>query len=116
MNSSMTALSNVPPYPAPLPGAVVPAQLRGTRAAIFHLLRTDEPPKEARRPCPPTPVVATQAPPVRARQQAPGLPVHSTGMRGFLYGDQFEFLSADIRGAASRRDRPGHNQYPQSSG
>lgn len=112
LNNPKTVKSDAPPYPAPLPVPVVPKHLRGTRAAIFHLLRTSQSQDDSTRHNQPTAVVATEAPRPRVRQNVASQPDRDIGLQRFLYGDQFEFRSAEmesvmtVRNLAMTHNRP----------
>lgn len=101
MGNSTDVEGREPSCPVGLPEPLVPAPLKGTRAAIFHLLRGVAPPNDAGEPAPP-PVVAVQAVEAPARKPAPASTHRINGIDEFIHGDQFEFLSGETRGAAVR--------------
>ncbi len=90
-----TAKSTIQPCPSPVVSAEVPTHLRGSRAALFHLLRQ---PHAVQNPKPPAP---PQARPAAVKQIARPSP-NNIELRAFIQEDQFEFLSVEARGEAVR--------------
>jgi len=102
MNSPTTAEGRLVLHPALPSDAVLPEHLRGSREAIFHLLRRDPGPNGPVRPRPATLPAAILTRPACAPKQAPASSVRNAGWQGFLQEDQFEFLSMETRSAAVR--------------
>lgn len=79
-------------------GADLPEHLKGSRGAIFHLLRVGRAQKEmARRPAvsavPPRP----KPRPSHERMTTPASAARTLPSQGFFMEDQFEFLSTEAR-------------------
>ena len=102
MNSPTTAEDRLVVRPTLPSDAELPENLRGSREAIFYLLRRDPGPNGPVRPRPATLPAAIHTRAACAPKQAPVSSVRSTGWQGFIQEDQFEFLSMETRSAAVR--------------
>lgn len=102
MNRPTTAERDLLAFSALPSDAVLPAHLRGSREAIFHLLRQASAPNEPPRARSDVLPGTIQPHSTIVRKQTLDSPARSTGLQGYLQEDQFEFLSADARGSVVR--------------
>lgn len=96
MSRPMVAERRVTVPRAPAAGAVLPAHLKGTRAAIFFLLQASQAPVETAKPRLPASARTHPAPLQRVRLQAPFAISRSSALEGFFCDDQFEFRSTEV--------------------
>lgn len=108
MNSSKTPESSLFPYPsAPSCDAELPVHLRGSRDAIFHLLRGAPAANASGQTRSANPPVANLADSDRTRKPAATLPADRANVQDFFQEDQFVFHSAEARGVAVRNHTVG---------
>lgn len=101
MSKPDTAKSKAPSHSSITPAGPLPAHLRGSRDAIFHLLRQVTAAKVPGLRSE-TGSASAYAHPVRSRTPAAVPLACGTALRGFLEEDQFEFTPAEVRRRAAR--------------
>lgn len=80
----------------------VPAQLLGSREAIFYLLRQTQVEKEARIAPPAGRPSVRKVQPCILTRKTVAAPVQEIDFLGYIQGDQFEFFSTVSTGIATR--------------